>query len=268
MNKDDIGALKLVRPVCFSIRSIAGDFPLDPIPVVSDINESWRLSDQSIEAFSRLLPLLACGEESAIHVFSNAAKENLPPQGGEDVKAELSALTLMNIAKDEMQHEAWLAAWRSRLPDCLDHTTRRQARKFFAGLDSRTPATHFARIAALDSAVCQILASLLGVKAALTQVAEIKSTFDKIRRDEARHVRISRNYACAWGATPEQIRAEWLEVRGALVTLLETVAPELAILGAHPEHLFKKLKQQPTLPAQEFFLPLLPATAFLQSVGR
>ena len=249
----------LVRPVCFSIQTISDELSVHPLAVMGDINESWHLADESVEAFSRLLPLLACGEESAIHVFFNAAMAHPAEPFNDKAAANLSALALMNIAQDEMRHEAWLTAWRNRLPTCLDHSVKRQARKFFAGLASDIPAVHFTRIAALDSAVCQILAALMTAKAPLFKVNEIKTTFDLIRKDEARHVRISRAYATAWGATPEQICTEWHAVRGALATLLERVAPDLAILGANPEQLFGKLKRLPEFAANKKSSPSLPA---------
>lgn len=258
----------LVRPVCFSIQTISDELSFHRLSVVREINEPWHLADQSVEAFSRLLPLLACGEESAIHVFFNAATAHPSERPIHKMSANLSAQALMNIAQDEMRHEAWLAAWRARLPDCLEQSVRRQAQKFFSGLASDIPAVHFIRIAALDSAVCQILASLMSSKAPLSQVQEIKTTFNLIRSDEARHVRISRDFAAAWGATPEQIHTEWRAVRVALATLLEGVAPDLAILGANPEQLFEKLRRLPEMSTPQMSLPSFSAPFTQQSVGR
>jgi rubrerythrin len=243
MTADKVGDTGLIKPACFSIETISAKLNNQFVKTTDELNESWLLPDKSIEAFSRLLPLLACGEESAIHVFSNAANQDIPVQAVDKHRELLTSQTLLNIAKDEMQHEAWLSAWRSKLPDTLDHTIKRRARHFFSGLACDSTALHFVRIAALDSAVCLILSSLMRDRAALSEVGEIKNTFGKIRRDEARHVRISRAYANALGANSEQVRAEWQSVRESLVSLLEAVEPELASLGAQPDKLFRKLKQ-------------------------
>ena len=252
-----IGATARIRPVCFSGRrgSAGKNFYVQPSPayVSGDVHALWRLSDQHVEAFARLIPILACGEESAIHVFSGAAAlAALEPPASSNADAcampSVSAQALADIAADEMRHEAWLAAWRAQLPDCLDLATRRQARRFFAGQTSDDPALHFIRIAALDSAVCQILAPLIAYETPLSGVTEIRTTLNCIRTDEARHVRISRACATAWGATPEQIRAEWQSVRFQLATLLESVGPDLATLGTDPEKLFGLLKRLPDFP--------------------
>jgi rubrerythrin len=243
MTAGKAGETGLIKPVCFSTESISAGMNSNFNLTSSELNESWLLADEAIEAFSRLLPILACGEESAVHVFSHAANQILPVTKGVRSEEHLTAQTLQNIAKDELQHEAWLAAWRSKLPDTLEPKIKRQARHFFSGLASESTALHFVRIAALDSAVCLILAALMRDRAMLSEVSEIKNTFEKILRDEARHVRISRDYARALGATTEQIRAEWQAVRGSLVSLLEAVEPEFAMLGADPEKLFRKLKQ-------------------------
>lgn len=260
MTGSRIGTTIRDRAVCFSSRRwlAAAAIPAQPeAPLASDgIPARWDMPDSCLEAFARLVPLLACGEESAIHVFSGAAalEPTMMQYGGGTPSATTQAL--MAIAADEMRHEAWLAAWRARLPDCLDLATRRRARKFFAGLASDDPALHFIRIAALDSAVCQILAPLMACEAPLSEVKEIRTTLNRIRTDEARHVRISRTYATAWGATPEQIRAEWQGARVQLATLLESVGPDLAILGANPDKLFRRLKSFPQFPR----LPEFPAT--------
>lgn len=258
----DGGATANIHPVCFSgrRRPAGTDFYVPSSPAPDDVPARWELSDQCVEAFARLVPLLACGEESAIHVFSGAAalaaleptlESSLEPtlqcNGNGYTPPSVSAQALAGIAADEMRHEAWLAAWRARLPDCLDLATRRQARRFFAGLACDDPALHFIRIAALDSAVCQILAPLIAREAPLSGVKGIRITLNRILTDEARHVRISRACATASGATPEQVRAEWQDVRVRLATLLESVGPDLAILGADPDKLFDRLKRFPQL---------------------
>ena len=254
-----IGSTALIHPVCFSGRrgsagkNFYASLPVSPSHVPGDACVQWELSDQCVEAFARLIPILACGEESAIHVFSGAAAlamSESPASSNANGCAmpSVSARALTDIATDEMRHEAWLAAWRAKLPDCLDPATRRQARRFFARQASDDPALHFIRIAALDSAVCQILAPLITYETPLFGVTEIRITLNRIRTDEARHVRISRACAATWGATPEQIRAEWQSIRFQLATLLESVEPDLATLGTDTEKLFGLLKRLPDFP--------------------
>lgn len=233
------------RPVCFA-------YPAQPVKpydfsafAPDEVHAPWNLSDQHIDAFARLIPLLACGEESAIHVFSGAATLASTVEFAHRATHTVSAQALTDIAADEMRHDAWLKAWRAKLPDNLDKATQRKARQFFSGLSNDNPALHFIRIAALDSAVCQILAPLIARDAPLSKIHEITSVLNYIRTDEARHVRISRACAVNWGATPDQIHAEWLNVRSQLVTLLESVGADLNVLGVNPDRLFSRLKHAP-----------------------
>lgn len=242
-----VGVPVKMQPVCFSGISRPQDFCISLPFEVAGASTHWHLPDHQAVAFGRLLPILACGEESAIHVFSSLASLEAAPPNEEFTRRAWSKQVLEKIALDEMRHEALLAALRARVPDTLDTQTRRQARRFFAGLNHTDPAIHFIRIAALDSAVCQILAPLLARNSPLTAVQEISTTLNQIRADEGRHVRISKDYAHVWGATPEQIHDEWHAVRSQLVIMLGCVCDDLAMLGADPVTLFNKLIRSPDL---------------------
>jgi hypothetical protein len=172
-------------PVCFARRN-----PLPPAPSEALAHsDPWPLSDRETDAFARLVPLLACGEESAIHVFSGAAIEG--SRAGNKEHA-FTAQALAAIADDEQRHEQRLAGWRSRLPDLIDRHTRQRARRFFAGLASDEPATHFLRIAALDSAVCLLLAPLAHQRTPLGNLPDVGATLNRICADEVG--------TCAWPA--------------------------------------------------------------------
>src|SRR5207253_10844294 len=106
-----------------------------------------------------------------------------------DAQASRSQALAYRIAADELAHEHLLQQVRSCCPVGDIASVRPGTRRFFLRIASRDPAVHFARVAGLDSGACVILASLVKPLSRATALTEI---FDRIRRDEARHVRFSR----------------------------------------------------------------------------
>ena len=115
-----------------------------------------ELSNNQVTALGRLLPTLLCGEESAFQVFSREGRRI------SNVQANRSHVLAYRIAADELEHQRLLQELRSYcpVPDDIGGTLLR-TRRFFLRVASRDPALHFARVAALDSAVCIVLSALV-----------------------------------------------------------------------------------------------------------
>jgi hypothetical protein len=102
----------------------------------------------------------------------------------------------------------------------------------------RDHALHFARIAALDSAVCVILAA---VTKPLARARVVVDTFNRIRGDEARHVKFSREHSCELGADKSLLADTAACVRSELVALLYPLASSFEDLGLDADHLFRRV---------------------------
>jgi hypothetical protein len=103
---------------------------------------------------------------------------------------------------------------------------------------SRDPAVHFARIAALDSAVCVLLATLVKPLSRATALIEI---FNRIRSDEARHVRFSRQHSYELGADTSLLADTAGHIRDELVAHLYPLANSFEDLGLDADHLFRRI---------------------------
>jgi hypothetical protein len=198
-----------------------------------------QLRASHAEATACLLPLLLCGEESASIVFSSLRVTTLP----------LPTLALQAVAHDEQQHECWLRELANALATTLSTPTsttpmQREARRFFVQLQHRNAGVQFARIAALDSAVCLILSELHKAERPLGQEPLFRDTLQRIHRDEARHVAVTRDYTkmlVARSTAMETAEA----VRISLVQLLETGAAAFETLQVDSQRLFKRLLHLP-----------------------
>jgi len=173
-------------------------------------------------ALADALPFLQCGEESAVHAFGR----RLAGAAGSAEQAALGA-----IAADEQRHADWLEALTAALPAPAAAPDAASMAGFFRRLLTRDPALHFARIAALDLAVCAILRPLAAPRGALAAAPEVVAGLAAIRRDEARHVRVARHCAGTLGFEPARQRAVDLATRTELAGLLAPVHASLAALG-------------------------------------
>jgi hypothetical protein len=100
---------------------------------------------------------------------------------------------------------------------------------------SRDFAIHFARIAALDSGIGIILSTLVKPIARSTVQSEL---YNRIRRDESRHVGLSRQHSCRLGGSRSLLEIIATRVRPELVTLLYPLANSLEDLGVDSDCLF------------------------------
>jgi hypothetical protein len=207
-------SLALAMPVCFARGRTA---PRDRIAV-----DASGLPRDVAQALSNALPFLRCGEESAVHAFGRRLARN-------GIAAEQAALDA--ITADEARHAAWLEALAQALPAGDTAPDAVAMATFFRRLLTRDPALHFARIAALDLAVCAILRPLAGRHGALAASPPVTDGLRAIHRDEARHVRTARHCAARLGWSTAQQRSLDQSMRGDLAALLEPVRASLLRLG-------------------------------------
>ena len=195
------------------------------------------LSTGTVEALGFLAPHLLCGEESAVHVFFRESRRSR--------KAQLAARTLLwQVAGEEKVHEAMVSRLASMLPVAGGlAATRQRGHDYFIGLASADPAVHFARVAALDSGVCKIMAALCA-SPAIVGCPTVQTMFVKIRSDEARHVRISRKYVADLGLSCQVLKGATEQVCPGLVTFLWPAGEAFEKLGIDSDRLFRHVKEE------------------------
>ena len=196
-----------------------------------------RLATRHQEALAKLLPLLLCGEESAALVFARFARDS--------ALSSCARGELKRIGEDERCHERELQALRQALPQVpVDDNVDRQTRRFFVRLAGEDLGTRFARIAALDSGVCEILGAVRARGLPLRQDAAVCGILARIHQDESRHVVVSRRYARLL-LDRHQAYTVAAEMREQLATLMTLRCAALADLGADPERLLARLRRVP-----------------------
>lgn len=204
-----------------------GDAP-SPLPGLCAV----MLRDCHAAALGVLLPLLGCGEESAALAFEGLAQAQ---------PADTAALRL--IAAEERVHDGLIAALTDKLPaDPSAAVTRRAARRFHIELGRGDVAARLARIAATDAAVCTVLSRLLAADRPLAGDRTVSSVLSRIHRDEARHVRSSRQLARRLGGDLRDIGAS---ARVALADVLRLGATAFEALGVEPDRLDRDLRRLP-----------------------
>ncbi len=183
-----------------------------------------------------LIALLRAGEQSAAAAFSRIARRL---SAGELM---LAAPQIIGLIEDEERHDTALAAHGAMLPSVAipDAATRR----FFRGLESREPTVHLARVAALDACVCQVLTRLLVSSDPQSMGRPLRSLLARIRADEGRHVRVSRNLARLLGADTELLRSVSVDVRHRLAPVLQSCAASFEAVGADYAYLMALIRRE------------------------
>lgn len=232
-------------PVCFRTPVSAierSGFP--PIPDVTQIiGEDPKavlsgLRSGDGEALACLAPALTCGEESAVHVFYRAGRRK---NNATSVGREL----LWQIASEEAVHEGMLSRLRSELPTVHTYEEiRARARKFFLSMSSNNTAKQFLQIAALDSGVCKIMAALCAPTSHINHCRLVHRIASRIRHDEARHVRVSRQYLLDLGITTTVFRDFNDRVSIELVALLSPLGAAFETLGVDSDRLFRRIMSE------------------------
>ena len=217
---------------------------INPRPVQPHWLSVWRrefgraelaLSYRQEEAMARLLPLLLCGEQSAIQVFGCEA-QRLQGDRWQDSIALLSA-----IETDEYGHEQALQDVSARLmvPEDL-HRIKRRAQLFYisiskaAGLDN-----HFANISQLDACVALLMHAV--ANSSLGRSHGIAQLFKRIKQDEARHVAVSRQHFLKLDGDKNVFSQSRKTISHSLVELLSSEAQSFDNLGIDPNQLFTTL---------------------------
>jgi hypothetical protein len=206
------------------------------LPVARIKDSLSQLSECQVTALGQLLPSFLCGEESAFQVFWREG------HASSHVQMNQSEALANQIALEELEHERLLQALRGccPVPSNLASTLVR-TRQFFVRMASRDPALHFAKVAALDSAVCIVLSTLVKPLSRATALIEI---FNRIRSDEARHVRFSRRHSCELGADASLLANTAGRIRSELVALLYPLGNSFEALGLDADHLFRRVNMQ------------------------
>lgn len=187
------------------------------------------------QALADLLPILLCGEESAELVFAGAADDSA-------LDATLKDL-LRSVAADERGHGAALARLRAMLPPPRSRGPARRAAHFLRRLASPDLGTHLARVAALDAGVCRVLGDICLRGTLVARNPTLARVFNRIRNDEARHVRIGRQCAKALGITELERRAEQARVMAAFAELLALSSSSFEDLGVNPRRLLARIER-------------------------
>ncbi len=204
----------------------------DSSPVVAAI----ILSPPHAAALAVLLPLLGCGEEAAALAFDGLAAS---------ATDRTAAAMLATVAAEERVHDALIAGLIAALPaDPQTAATRRAARRFHIDLGRDGPAVRLARIAATDAAVCTLLSRLLQSGRPLAATPIVAPILSRIHRDEARHVRLSRQLAAATGEA-SLLRTVGGAARVALADVLLLGGAAFETLGVDPDRLDRDLRSLP-----------------------
>ena len=196
-----------------------------------------RMSSRQMDACARLAVVLLSGEQSAIRIFRAEVERGRAP-------AE-ALVTLAAIERDELLHEHALQSFCDYLPRADDgHSLKRRAQRFFAGLGRiDNMARHFGQIAHLDAAVCKIMWHV--ENSAIDRVSPLRFLATLIKKDEARHVAVSRRYASALGLTPSRRKEDAARINEGLVTMLQPLADSFEIVGVDSDKLFQQIRKVP-----------------------
>jgi rubrerythrin len=226
-------ALIDAAPACFALQ------PRAPAVHCADV-PTPRLDDRTAQALADVLPLLGCGEEAAAIAFRRLADRT-----AQDSAQRASAVVLHTIEAEERAHDALLKRLCARLPQPADSTALRiAARRFHLQLSARDLTLHLARIAAIDSAVCTILSRLTSSRAAIAQDPALVRLFHRIRRDEARHVAVTRAIVGERGGG-EPLRRAGAAARQALAALLGLRGATFDRLRVDPDALMRDVARLP-----------------------
>ncbi len=196
-----------------------------------------QMRDAEMEACARLAAVLLAGEQSAIQIFAAEIERQ------RDTAHEAGLRELISIEHDEHQHELALTTFRDYLPVPDDaHRLKRRAQRFFMSLGRVEPmARHFGQISQLDAAVCKIMYHV--EHSELDTVSPLSLLAGHIKRDEARHVAVSKRYANVLGLSKQQRDEDSERIRTGLVDMLEPLGASFETIGVDSDKLFAHLKR-------------------------
>ena len=186
-------------------------------------------------ALATLVPLLGCGEEAAALAFDGLAARDGDP---------VTAAALRAIAEEERVHDRLLHSLAEALPSVSTEAMQATARRFHIQLGRGSTLAHLARIAAIDAGVCLILSRLLRPGGPVSGDPAVTRMLARIRRDETRHVRLSRSLVLerAAGRAFEDVAAA---AREALANVIALAADGFEDLAVDPARLRADLRTLP-----------------------
>ena len=225
-------------PVCFRVEH-------PPVTVSSQETQLLRglasMRAEKISAAERqglheVLQLLACGEESAIHVFHSECTRTSTLE-----RLKASSLLLKTVADEEAVHDLMVKRILAELETETDNRPNPAVRRFLMRLASKDPAQHFLRVAELDAAVCIMIGEVLHGPGLLGRADCLRKIMSRIQSDEARHVVISRAHIRALGMRTRDYLddAEW--VRSTLCGLIEASGASFEASGADTDRIRKRI---------------------------
>lgn len=181
-----------------------------------------RLGADAASALATLVPLLGCGEEAAAIAFDGLAARDGDPA---------TAAALRTIAEEERVHDSLLHSLAEALPAVSTEALQQKARRFHIQLGRGSTLAHLARIAAIDAGVCLILSRLLRPGGPVSGDPAVAQMLARIRRDETRHVRLSRALVLerAEGRPFEDVAAAAREALANVITLAADAFEGLAV---------------------------------------
>ncbi|MEM7467787.1 MAG: hypothetical protein AAF387_13020 [Pseudomonadota bacterium] len=218
-------------------HSLSGPYEPQVASLSREINQSpIRGSEQRLEAFGRVIPLLICGEQSAISVFSTAAKMRTSSE-------KLLQRAFLSIEAEEAGHELLWQSLARQLPMPADlRRQQRRAALFFAKLGrAESIEEHFAQISQLDSAVGAIMWCL--ERSEIARDPRVQAVAEKVKRDEAKHVSVSRKFALGLGLKRDHLHELGIRMRNELIALLEPIADSIESIGIDADVMFSRIRR-------------------------
>ena len=186
-------------------------------------------------ATAGLLALLRAGEQSAQATFSRLVTR-LPHGSARELQS-----ALVNIGADEARHDQLLAA-AGNVAGVVQVRPPTSVRRFFLRLESREIGVHLARVASLDACVCQTVAAVLNAKPQWLHPTLVLA-LGEIRRDEGRHVKLTKSLAQKMGVGPELFRDVGAETRHGFDAVLAIYDTALFELGVDTHTLHRRIRR-------------------------
>ena len=224
------------------LKRVADSVPMpddEGVLSASDADFVAGLKLDVADALSQIVQLLACGEESAVHVFYREGDRI--GMTGEDSLLH-SQSVMYRIAKEETVHDLMLTRLAKLLPyDDRHLELRKKARHFYMSYAHRDPKLHFFRISELDSVVCMIMHAMLTGTGQLGPLPLLSCIGRRIRTDEATHVRVTHDHVKGLGMTLSERIDEADPIREKIVGMLSSAREAFEIMGVDSDRLFARI---------------------------
>lgn len=236
---DDDGYKRYRQPADPALYDAEMEYLLGIDPKVDDLH----LTDRELEAVSRFLPSLLCGEESAVVIFNHECKR-MTKKARDEIAASMAQLSL-----EEERHEIMLRRLSDWLPvpNDIDDIHKRAGGFFMKlGFASASPEDRLAHISALDTCVSLTLGAL-AKQSSMTKSEPFMRIVNRIRSDESRHVRVCRKHLQELGVSEIQMEGAGKTVRGMFVDLMTPIADTFDAVGMDPDRLFGTLRTRTAL---------------------